>query len=455
MSTSTARPTLNRDRETNRAEPSTRCGALCRRRVTWRAACAALVLTHAGVIVQSAALAGPLSPPIGPVTSTQKTLAEIEPRIAVSATNTPGDANSVFRISAPGSYYLTADVLGQLNKHGIEIAASNVTLDLSGFTVDGQNLAGAFNGITLDGLVLGTVVKNGRVIRWGNTGVSLDGAGADPGKIVREIEASNNLGIGIDAGDTALVVDCVARNNGSAGILASSASIVRNCIARENGSTGISVGLNCTIESCTARLNGASGFGASSGITIINSSSNGNGANGFILGGAATVRNCSANDNNDAGFSLSSSSVITGCSAIANTTFGFQVSSSSRLTDCTAVSNESHGFQVVGSGNTVTGCVGRTNGTTTVAANFLVSGSDNVIKANAAGLADYGFWVTGVRNIITQNTSAGASTRNWDFVANNIYGPIIDRSVVNTVAVSGDSSASTTGTSDPGANFTH
>lgn len=414
-----------------------------------------IALTLAGVIVPSAALAGPLSPPIGPVTSTQKTLAEIEPRIAVNATNTPGDANSVFRISAPGSYYLTADVLGQLNKHGIEIAASNVTLDLNGFNVDGQNLAGLFNGITLDGVVLSAVVKNGRVIRWGNTGVALDGSGADPGKIVREIEASNNAGIGIDAGDSALVVDCVARSNGNTGILTSSASIVRNCIARENGNTGISVGVNSTIESCTARLNVGTGFIAATGITIINSSSNGNGGHGFSLGGAATAQNCSATDNALTGFSLSSFAVVTACSSITNTTHGFQLSSASRLSDCTAVSNEGHGFFINGSSNIVSGCMGRTNGTTIVGANFLVAGSDNVIKANAASLADYGFWVTGTRNVITQNTSTGASTRNWEFVANNIYGPIIDRSVVNTVAVSADSSASTTGTTDPGANFTH
>ena len=40
-------------------------------------------------LAAGAALAGPLNPPSGPVTSTYKTLTEVEPRVPVSATNTP------------------------------------------------------------------------------------------------------------------------------------------------------------------------------------------------------------------------------------------------------------------------------------------------------------------------------------------------------------------------------
>ncbi|MCL4222042.1 MAG: hypothetical protein KJZ65_11815 [Phycisphaerales bacterium] len=54
--------------------------------------------------------AGPPDPPSGPVASSYKTLAEVEPRIAIKATNTPGDANSVFRITQSGSYYLAGDI---------------------------------------------------------------------------------------------------------------------------------------------------------------------------------------------------------------------------------------------------------------------------------------------------------------------------------------------------------
>ncbi len=47
--------------------------------------------TVGGIIWVSA---GDLNPPSGPVTPTMKTLTEVEPRIAINATNTPGSGNS-------------------------------------------------------------------------------------------------------------------------------------------------------------------------------------------------------------------------------------------------------------------------------------------------------------------------------------------------------------------------
>jgi len=42
---------------------------------------------------------GDLNPPVGPVAPAHKTWTEVEPRIAINATNTPGDADSLFRIA--------------------------------------------------------------------------------------------------------------------------------------------------------------------------------------------------------------------------------------------------------------------------------------------------------------------------------------------------------------------
>jgi hypothetical protein len=94
--------------------------------------------------VQSAAFGGDLVPPVGPVSPTHERLTEVEPRTAVSAINTPGDADALFVISSPGSYYLTGNILGERLKHGIKITASGVTLDLMGFEVAGapQSLHG-------------------------------------------------------------------------------------------------------------------------------------------------------------------------------------------------------------------------------------------------------------------------------------------------------------------------
>lgn len=87
---------------------------------------------------------GPLTPPGAPA-PLMKTLEQVEPRTPVNAVNTPGDTNAVYVISQPGSYYLTGDVLGVPDQHGIRIDADYVTLDLNGYTLDG--VIGSLSGI--------------------------------------------------------------------------------------------------------------------------------------------------------------------------------------------------------------------------------------------------------------------------------------------------------------------
>src|SRR5262245_60152694 len=108
-----------------------------------------IVLGAAAAIGAIAAItlgvSGPLDPPAGPVGPTYKTLAEVEPRVAISAATTPGDADSVFRIGQSGSYYLTGNVTGISGKAGIEIAVGGVTVDLMGFELAG--VPGSLDGV--------------------------------------------------------------------------------------------------------------------------------------------------------------------------------------------------------------------------------------------------------------------------------------------------------------------
>jgi hypothetical protein len=72
-----------------------------------------------------------------------KTLDQVEARIPIDATRTPGDASATFRITAPGSYYLTGNITGQSGKVGILVLANDVTIDLNGFSLIGAgNSAG-------------------------------------------------------------------------------------------------------------------------------------------------------------------------------------------------------------------------------------------------------------------------------------------------------------------------
>src|SRR5687767_7720762 len=70
---------------------------------------------------------GNLTPPGAPA-PTMKTLDQIEPRIPIGSVP--------FTINAPGSYYLTGN-LNTATTNAIIIRASDVTLDLRGFTLSG------------------------------------------------------------------------------------------------------------------------------------------------------------------------------------------------------------------------------------------------------------------------------------------------------------------------------
>ena len=165
-----------------------------------RNALAAVALASAGLVASTALLtvAGPLSPPAGPVASTYKTLTEVEPRTPISLATTPGDADSLFKITQPGSYYLTGNITGVAGRHGIEIAASGVTLDLNGFALRG--VVGSFDAVTagLHGLE-NIAVVNGTVKDWGGDGIDL---ASNPATICRveRVLAKDNTGTGISAG---------------------------------------------------------------------------------------------------------------------------------------------------------------------------------------------------------------------------------------------------------------
>jgi len=98
------------------------------------------LLAGAGVLSAAAiAAGGPLNPPSGPVSSTPGP----EPRTAINATNTPGTALAEFRISQPGSYYLPGNIAAPAGASGILVDASDVTIDLMGFAIQGAGGATA------------------------------------------------------------------------------------------------------------------------------------------------------------------------------------------------------------------------------------------------------------------------------------------------------------------------
>jgi len=123
---------------------------------------------------------------------------------------------------------------------------------------------------------------------------------------------------------------------------------------------------------------------------------------------------------------------VTGCTASSNGGDGVQVFSDCRVTDNTCDSNGSGGD----------------------GAGIHATSSDNRIEGNNCTGSDRGIDVDVAGNIIIKNTCSG-NTTDWDIVANNVYGPIIDRRAPASAAVVGFAAPSTLGTTDANANFSY
>lgn len=353
---------------------------------------AAATLTATGVLV-----AGPLTPPGGPVASSYKTLTEVEPRIAINAANTPGDASSVYRISQPGSYYLTGNVTGVSGKVGILVLANNVTIDLNGFTLQGVSGADDAIGVAFNiPSWTNFKVMNGTIRGWTKEGI--DGFYANNCIIDRvHVDGSSN-GYGIITGVGSTIRDCVVSNSG-AGIVTPQGCTVVACSAYRNIGPNFALGPGNTVTGCTAREATAAG------------------SPGFDVAEGSTIANCSSTNNNGIGFTLGNNCTITGSTALGNTSSGFRMNSGGLVQACTAASNGAYGIQAVGSATSIIGCAANANTIDgiRVASNCLVV--NNTCNANgpSAAIGGAGIYTTGTGNRLDSNTTTG----NWWGIALN------------------------------------
>lgn len=213
--------------------------------------------------------AGDLAPNPGPVSPTLKNLTDVEPRTAINSVNTPGDNDSVYRISASGSYYLTGNITSQVGKAAIEIAASNVSIDLNGFTISGADVG---RGITYFGAITSITIVNG-TIRNTISGDAVDLAGATNLRLERLVARANSFN-GFTVGARSTVKDCLAIANGGFGISSGPDSVIENCQALDNtGGHGITVSSGCRVIGCTARNSGTA-VGPDFGGISVNASQN-------------------------------------------------------------------------------------------------------------------------------------------------------------------------------------
>lgn len=225
-------------------------------------------------------LAGDIVPSPGPVVPTHKTLTDVEPRIAINDVNTPGDNDSLYRISASGSYYLTGNIASPAGEAAIEIAASDVTVDLNGFTITGNDVGRGiknFNAVTAITIIDGTV-------RNTTGGDAIDFPGVTNLRLERVVARSNAFN-GFTVGVRSTVKDCLAIANGGIGISAGPDSVIEDCQALDNtGGHGISVSSGCLVVRCTARNSGTASGPDFGGINVNAGANNGLIQDCFISG---------------------------------------------------------------------------------------------------------------------------------------------------------------------------
>ncbi|MFO0855873.1 MAG: right-handed parallel beta-helix repeat-containing protein [Phycisphaerales bacterium] len=383
----------------------------------------AALIAFAGFVV-----AGPLNPPTGPVTSTGKTMTEVEPRIAINATNTPGGVNYTYYINKPGSYYLTGNIIGEAGKDGIGIETSGVTIDLNGFEVVGVN--GSHNGIFfVANSASDFVLRNGTVRNWGQNGVNT-ATYSPQGVEIIGVHANNNALSGIIAAHRARILDCEAKGNTSRGIYAGDRSVIEGCSVWNNGGLGIETAGHCVIRRCEAR---------------------GNGAAGILTNTFATISDCLAFENTNSGINAAAQSVIENCTASMNQSIGILAAAACTVRNNHVSNNDIDGIRVT-SQCVVTGNSSNNNGVnSTVGAGIHATLADNRIEGNNCGFQDIGFDIDVAGNFLSRNTATN-NTANWSVVAGNKCLVVLG---VNCANIQGDAGGVSPGSTDPNANFTY
>jgi hypothetical protein len=398
-------------------------------------ACAGLLslsIVAAAALISGRVTAGPLDPPVGTIAPTYKTLAEIEPRIAINSVNTPGDADSTWKITQPGSYYLTGNLTAATSKSAIEIAASHVTIDLNGFAITdtvGSELYGIFTSTPTTGIV----IRDGSVRAFDRDGINLTIGGTNSFSRIENVTTRDQIRHGMVVGGSASVSEVIASDNGVTGMIVGAGSVVRSCTAYENLGTGIDGGGgNTTVIDCVASTNGGTGI---------------------TVGTGGRVESCSAYLNSDDGIRAGDHAVVRGCAARNNGLTGILAGGSSEIEDCSVILSGLDGISA-GAGSVVGGNTSDSNGGSiaAVSAGIVITGIRAVVRDNNCTDNEVGIRTLFGEGVYLANMCTGNTVNNWEIAAGNAA--LVVNSV-NAGAITGSAGGVDPGSSNPAANFTY
>jgi parallel beta-helix repeat protein len=364
------------------------------------------------------AFGGPLDPPGAPAPS-MKTLQEVEPRTPISSIP--------LTITTPGSYYLTGN-LATTGTLGIRIAADDVTLDLSGFTLSTTSTALVLaNGAISSSGQSRLAIRNGRITGFA-LGINLSSGGHDV--VIDQIQAEGpsipggastgmfvapteslisncvvrGYPVGITTAGNAQITGCTATNNATWGFLLGSSNIIRDCVSSANGN-GISIVDSSTVDNCV--VTGNTGVGITAGLTshMSGNTVSGNTGVGITAGAGAQISGNTVSSNTGIGIQVASGSTVENCSVVSNGNNGIVATGRVLVTNNHVQNNAQAGIVFFGAGK--------------IEGNEV---SDNLAGGIAAGFGSHG-------SIVVKNTASGNGATYGNFQFNDLfssvsYGPL-------------------------------
>ncbi|MBN1475129.1 right-handed parallel beta-helix repeat-containing protein [Candidatus Sumerlaeota bacterium] len=272
-------------------------------------------LSLALTLIPGLALAGSLNPPGAPAGS-MVTLDEISTEIgSAQDPRTPIDTLP-FNIIESGSYVLISDLTATGASAGILIGASDVDIDLNGFSLLGNSTG--TNGVEA---MLATpehsniVIHDGTIRDWTGKGISLGSHDFVTLERVRVIGCGDDGAVLADHGS---VIDCTLADNGFYGLFALGNCRVIGTEISGNYEMGAQVSGESVVSSCLITGNGVGTDGSGGGVV----------GGGLALGGASVLENSTISGNMGTtglfyGFGLFTlASTVQGCTISGNATIG-------------------------------------------------------------------------------------------------------------------------------------
>ena len=241
-----------------------------------------------------------------------------------------------YTITTQGSYIINQNL--KANWHGIKVQANNVTIDLKGYSISGNNASGGY-GVYMNGRN-NVEIRNGTIRNFGSHGIYEENGTSGNSHRVINVRVMNNKGSGI-----ILSGDIYFANN----------YMIKGCTVSNNGGTGIYVGLGSTVSGNAVHNNGFHGIATAAGSIVTGNTSSNNGGNGIVAysGGiiaypGSTVSGNTTYGNGWYGIVAGYGSTVTGNTSSNNVYDGIVADVGSTVKNNTVYGNREYGINLGG-----------------------------------------------------------------------------------------------------------